>query len=200
MGPGQYPAALPACRAKPSCGKASKVGGWTETRPVSLGLLPSGPDPVGEWCVHCQPPSTYLDRPGEFRNRLKCSNQAAAGKSAARPHGIRRGKDTAILFSPARGIGRTDHSATRLARKSSSRRLHADAWSLDGSAILAEAAFSVAKDHIHHPGQTVFHRRRVADERPKRARQQRQLHKLKTLFPLDLVAGFAQRRLTGTNN
>jgi hypothetical protein len=73
-------------------------------------------------------------------------------------------------------------------------------WSLVGSAILAEAAFSVAKDHIHHSGQTVFHRRTSADERPKHARQQRQLHKLKTLFPLDLVAGFAQRRLTGTNN
>src|SRR5437899_2969947 len=24
--------------------------------PRSLGLLPSGPDPVGEWLVHCQPP------------------------------------------------------------------------------------------------------------------------------------------------
>ena len=50
----------------PSCGKA-KVGGWTETRPVSLGLLPSGPDPVGEWCVHRQPPSLYLDQAREFR-------------------------------------------------------------------------------------------------------------------------------------
>jgi hypothetical protein len=64
-----------------------EVGGWTETRPVSLGLLPSGPDPVGEWCVHRQPPSIYLDRPGEFRNLLECSSQAAAGKSGARPHG-----------------------------------------------------------------------------------------------------------------
>ena len=35
---------------------ALKVGGWTKTRPGSLGLLPSGPDPVGEWCVPRQPP------------------------------------------------------------------------------------------------------------------------------------------------
>jgi len=63
----------------------AKVGGWTETRPVSLGLLPSEPDPVGEWCVHRQPPSIYLDRPGEFRNRLECSSQAAAGKSGGGP-------------------------------------------------------------------------------------------------------------------
>jgi hypothetical protein len=61
-----------------------------------------------------------LDRLGEFRNRLECSGQAAAGKSGARPHGIRRGKNKSILFSPARGIGLRDHSATRLARKSSS--------------------------------------------------------------------------------
>ena len=46
----------------------AKVGGWTETRPVSLGLLPSGPDPVSEWCVHRQPPNSYLDRQRDFRN------------------------------------------------------------------------------------------------------------------------------------
>ncbi len=46
----------------------SEVGGWTETRPVSLGLLPSGPDPVGEWNVHRQPPAIDMDQPGGFRN------------------------------------------------------------------------------------------------------------------------------------
>jgi hypothetical protein len=40
--------------------QAAKVGGWTETRPISLGLLPSGPDPVGEWNVHRQPPAPYI--------------------------------------------------------------------------------------------------------------------------------------------
>src|ERR1044072_5829430 len=28
----------------------------------SLGLLPSGPDPVGEWLVHRQPPASYIGR------------------------------------------------------------------------------------------------------------------------------------------
>ena len=32
-----------------------------------------------------------------------------------------------------------------------------------GSAILADAAFAVAKDHIHRPGQAVFHRPMIAD-------------------------------------
>jgi len=27
---------------------------------ISLGLLPSGPDPVGEWPVHRQPPAPYI--------------------------------------------------------------------------------------------------------------------------------------------
>jgi hypothetical protein len=26
----------------------TRLGGWTKTRPVSLGLLPSGSDPIGE--------------------------------------------------------------------------------------------------------------------------------------------------------
>src|SRR5271157_3331857 len=39
----------------------AKVGGWTKTRPVSLGLLPSGPDPVGERYVLRQPPAPHLD-------------------------------------------------------------------------------------------------------------------------------------------
>ena len=32
--------------------------------PCSLGLLPSGPDPVGEWLVHRQPPAFYIGRMG----------------------------------------------------------------------------------------------------------------------------------------
>src|ERR1700730_18988897 len=28
----------------------------------SLGLLPPGPDPVGEWLVHRQPPAAYIGR------------------------------------------------------------------------------------------------------------------------------------------
>ena len=41
---------------------ANRVEGWTMTRPGSLGLLPSGPDPVGEWNVHHQPPDPYVDQ------------------------------------------------------------------------------------------------------------------------------------------
>jgi hypothetical protein len=73
-GPRQRPVAWLACRINQALAKQwqrssceAKVGGWTETRPVSLGLLPSGPDPVGEWCVHRQPPGPYLDQAGDFR-------------------------------------------------------------------------------------------------------------------------------------
>ena len=31
---------------------------------VSLGLLPSGSDPVGEWLVHRQPPEVYIGQMG----------------------------------------------------------------------------------------------------------------------------------------
>src|SRR6202162_1999089 len=42
-------------------GPSASVGGWTKTRPGSLGLLPSGPDPVGERYVLRQPPAAYVD-------------------------------------------------------------------------------------------------------------------------------------------
>ena len=45
------------------------VGGWTKTRPGSLGLLPSGPDPVGERYVPRQPPGSYLDHERAGRKR-----------------------------------------------------------------------------------------------------------------------------------
>ena len=38
----------------------------------SLGLLPSGPDPVGEWLVHRQPPASYIGRTKrECKRRLR---------------------------------------------------------------------------------------------------------------------------------
>src|SRR5262245_22518928 len=43
------------------------VNGWEADErpdPCSLGLLPSGPDPVGEWLVHRQPPGSYIGCPG----------------------------------------------------------------------------------------------------------------------------------------
>jgi hypothetical protein len=41
----------------------AKLRRWeagTMTRQNSLGLLPSGPDPVGEGCVQSQPPTRYI--------------------------------------------------------------------------------------------------------------------------------------------
>jgi len=38
-----------------------RVGGWHgDPCRGSLGLLPSGPDPVGEWLVHHQPPERLI--------------------------------------------------------------------------------------------------------------------------------------------
>jgi hypothetical protein len=50
--------------------------GWEadeRPEPRSLGLLPSGPDPVGEWLVHRQPPITYIGRgrPESKRGRFR---------------------------------------------------------------------------------------------------------------------------------
>ena len=50
--------------------------GWEadeRPEPRSLGLLPSGPDPVGEWLVHRQPPVTYIGRgrPESKRGRFR---------------------------------------------------------------------------------------------------------------------------------
>ena len=43
--------------------------------PRSLGLLPSGPDPVGEWLVHRQPPASYIGRSwGESKRRPHLAN------------------------------------------------------------------------------------------------------------------------------
>ena len=50
-------------------GPSASVGGWTKTRPGSLGLLPSGPDPVGERYVLRQPPAAYVDHETAGRKR-----------------------------------------------------------------------------------------------------------------------------------
>src|SRR5262249_59389678 len=43
-------------------GVVAEFGGRLTSDPnrSSLGLLPSGPDPVGEWLVHRQPPDPYI--------------------------------------------------------------------------------------------------------------------------------------------
>ncbi len=48
------------------------------TRPISLGLLPSGSDPVGEWNVHHQPPALYIgetSRKNKHRDAFSVSFQ-----------------------------------------------------------------------------------------------------------------------------
>jgi hypothetical protein len=50
----------------------AKVQKWEadeRPEPRSLGLLPSGPDPVGEWLVHRQPPGPYIGRAGAESKR-----------------------------------------------------------------------------------------------------------------------------------
>jgi hypothetical protein len=113
---------------------------------------------------------------------------------------IRRGKDTAILFSPARESGERiiPRRGLRGSRRPDGFTLTHGA--LTGTRTLLRRRSASRKTISITQGKPFSNRRTVADERPKRARQQRQLQKLKTLFPLDLVAGFAQRRLTGTNN
>jgi len=46
----------------------------------SLGLLPSGPDPVGEWPVHRQPPGPLYRR---NRTRLQAAEPDGAGTLAS---------------------------------------------------------------------------------------------------------------------
>jgi hypothetical protein len=132
------------CRTKPTCGKASKVGGWTETRPVSLGLLPSGPDPVGEWCVHRQPPSIYIwTARANFATIL--IPEPSRRRQVRRVAPWHKGSDESCEAHAA---------ALRLKRIEPWRERNPC-----GSKSIA---------------QTGFHRRTILDERPEHVRQQRQ--------------------------
>jgi hypothetical protein len=77
-----------------------KTGRRLTSDPIrtSLGLLPSGPDPVGEWLVHRQSPGAYLGPKGPESKRG--GTASSAGK---RPSFVMAGLDPAIhvlLFSP----------------------------------------------------------------------------------------------------
>src|SRR6185295_16414475 len=48
-----------ATSSRPGMTKESEWEADERPDPCSLGLLPSGPDPVGEWFVHRQPPASY---------------------------------------------------------------------------------------------------------------------------------------------
>jgi hypothetical protein len=61
-----------------------------------------------------------------------------------------------------------------------------------------EAAFSVANDYIHHPGQTAFQREQSRTNGPSApvSNPNGSMYR----HPLDLVASFARCRLTETKN
>src|SRR5271165_6928419 len=68
------------------------VGGWTKTRPVSLGLLPSGPDPVGERYVLRQPPAPQMDHRASGRKGER--GEPTAGAKSEISNGMRQGVDS----------------------------------------------------------------------------------------------------------
>src|ERR1700733_13190202 len=80
-------------------GPSASVGGWTKTRPGSLGLLPSGPDPVGERYVLRQPPAAYVDHEATRRK----------GRSPTAPPGPR--------FTPPFPVPRPWHAQSARSRR-----------------------------------------------------------------------------------
>src|SRR5215469_18814339 len=65
---------------------ALRNSGWEadeRPEPRSLGLLPSGPDPVGEWLVHRQPPGPYIGR-GEGESKRTPQSMIAQSGSRFR--------------------------------------------------------------------------------------------------------------------
>src|ERR1700761_5889941 len=87
---------------------SASVGGWTRTRPGSLGLLPSGPDPVGERYVPRQPPEPYLDHAPPRRKAGSEAIHANADFGASTPVSriralsrVRRGCGAAFLGGAA---------------------------------------------------------------------------------------------------
>src|ERR1700691_3999809 len=92
------------CLSKPACGTRNKSGARTEcdfcairsktgrrltSDPIrtSLGLLPSGPDPVGEWLVHRQSPGPYLGPKAPESKRGICRH-ARENEATSKP-GVR---------------------------------------------------------------------------------------------------------------
>src|SRR6266699_5866859 len=63
-------------------GEETMIGGRLTSDPnrSSLGLLPSGPDPVGEWLVHRQPPVSYI---GGTERECKPGADALLDRSAS---------------------------------------------------------------------------------------------------------------------
>jgi hypothetical protein len=83
-----------------------KTGRRLTSDPIrtSLGLLPSGPDPVGEWLVHRQSPGPYLGPKGPESKRGFCRHTP---RKAGYP--VRRGFSTS-----SRLLWILDHPLSRM--------------------------------------------------------------------------------------
>jgi len=56
-------------------GAKQQAGDWhNDPCRYSLGLLPSGPDPIGEWRVHHQPPAVHIANSGT-KSKQKMKNR-----------------------------------------------------------------------------------------------------------------------------
>src|ERR1700676_3968655 len=67
--------------------RREKTGRRLTSDPIrtSLGLLPSGPDPVGEWLVHRQSPGPYLGLKAPESKRGLCRHPRQNGVSGKNP-------------------------------------------------------------------------------------------------------------------
>ncbi len=89
-------------------GSASPIirrNGWEadeRPEPRSLGLLPSGPDPVGEWLVHRQPPGPYIGR-GGGESKLATGVRHAWKAKPAQPSSATNIRRTATALSQCLG-------------------------------------------------------------------------------------------------
>src|SRR5215207_5788912 len=93
--------------------RAHELGGRLTSDPnrSSLGLLPSGPDPVGEWLVHRQPPGLYIvgtERECKRRPHLMLASPRTR-KRRAKTDGIPRDDRTdraaRLVAAPTAGQG-----------------------------------------------------------------------------------------------
>jgi hypothetical protein len=82
-----------------------KTGRRLTSDPIrtSLGLLPSGPDPVGEWLVHRQSPGPYLGPKAPESKRAQLSYPAKAGYPVS-----------SDLNDKSRLLGILDHPLSRM--------------------------------------------------------------------------------------
>src|SRR6476620_7097959 len=95
-----------------------KTGRRLTSDPIrtSLGLLPSGPDPVGEWLVHRQSPGPYLGPKGSESKRGLCRHTPPTGLACGEPDDkLQRG----IQYAAAsqlhhEGPGIPDHPLSRM--------------------------------------------------------------------------------------